>query len=293
MTDDDKAGIGVVRISVLSFNVLAERYLHDLVPERYPHLLGPDAPPMDWPRRRARLLEQITGPDADIVCLEVELASAAADFGDALNAAGYAYVRHEIETKRKKGRTSPIGNLLAYRTTAFEMVAHSQSSRVLEATLRCRGGSGLVLRVWAAHLQARQAPGFAEERVRQLGAKRLGSVARDGGEWRADLVVGDLNDYRDSKVAQLLVDQGFRKAASALEPPVPRETCYVWRDEEHCYHEFDHVYVRSSDPVRSRCEILRPGGPPHLRPIPDAENASDHWPILAELTFERGPRQSS
>ena len=106
-------------IRVFSWNVLAEIYANG---SSYPYVPGWQ---LTWAYRKGRVLGEILGADADVVCLqEVQSDAFEADVAPAMAAAGYASLFKQ-KTRESMGVEGKIdGCALFYRASRFKLVSY-------------------------------------------------------------------------------------------------------------------------------------------------------------------------
>lgn len=265
----------VLQSRVLSYNVLADRYCVPLAAERYPHVPDPQVA-LSWAVRLPLLRAQILASGCDLLCLqEVTLETAHADFGEMLETAGFRYVVHRDGHQK---RSSPIGNLIAYKTDAWSAVEgkQTQRSRTLELDVK-HLATGLVVGLIGVHLQAGGSEWAEGARVSQL--KRSLAPRKDRATRSAVLAWGDFNTSAPGKVHDALCAAGFAEALPAPEGGGAK-TCSVWEvdGKTTTWYSFDHMYSRGTG-VECRYEAL----PSVEGAIPNDRHPSDHLPLVTRV----------
>jgi mRNA deadenylase 3'-5' endonuclease subunit Ccr4 len=238
-------------ISVISYNVLAQRYIEPFVPKK-PHIK--DKSILEWSYRYPLICKHVE--DYDIICLqEVELASISEFLFD-----GYDFAHHVTSKKRN----NPIGNLILWKKDKFNCSMKKISSCSVFVELNYGEVKFTLANV---HFRAGLKVGLSE-RLNQV--KSCLKMAKG----LPMIFCGDFNDdFIDcDTVKKLFVEKGFELKTS-------KDTCCLYNEQtlEYTYYSFDHVMVH-------KLNVVVDYGP-KKQPIPNAEYPSDHFPVCFKINL--------
>ena len=154
---------------VISYNILAQRYVRD-----YPAVTNPEI--LLWDYRLALILKSIVAENPDIILLqEVELETFEKDFASSL--AEYSVCRHIVNKNRK----NPIGNVILWRN---HLVPQSQMTTSCSVIVEFE-----TFWVVNVHLKAQILRGEAQRQT------QIRSVLKKLDHQKAGFIAGDFNDF--------------------------------------------------------------------------------------------------
>lgn len=248
--------------TVVTYNVLAQAYIK---PDRY---RGVDPAALAAEPRRRRLLAQIAGLDADVVCLqEVE-----PDLFDALSE---RLVDHRGFHAPKPGRPDGCAVFVRHLTCSDHQVVHYDACEAGYPHLGqilTLNGDGHTFTVANTHLrwQGREVP------IREhLGLKQFVELVRAVPPEHPRLILGDFNALSQSPVLAEASAAGFSLAGRRLRP---WDTALINGRRR----KLDYVLYEEGALV-AMPEPLRPLS--RDTPIPSLEVPSDHLPLRVEFVW--------
>jgi mRNA deadenylase 3'-5' endonuclease subunit Ccr4 len=250
-----------LQIKIISYNILAQRYLDPNIPTIYK-----DSDYLKWDHRKKSIINQIISYDPDIICLqEVELANFDSDFIELFKT--YAFVRHIVNKKR----TSPIGNVTLYKNNIENIKLINKSSALINI-FKIKDNEFCLANL---HLKAGYQSG---EKTRESQLKSiLGSCINN-----LVIICGDFNDDLEEYESQPNSDK-VTATKRLLLPLLLKENLLVNQKQITCcvngnyWWSFDHVASKGLKVDIQKCD--------KVKQIPSKYHPSDHLPIKFLVTI--------
>lgn len=247
----------MAEISIVTYNVLAQRWVDPYVKERYGYVVNLEY--LSWQYRRQLIVKELMELDSDVICLqEIELGTFEEDFSELLS--GYDYVKHIISN----ARTNPVGNVILWKRNKFSCEESLQRSSAVIVVLKGLGGKVKIANI---HLKAGRET-FEKERVPQLKSTL---------KKNPDVICGDFNDE--------LEETGLLYPLLSVNYVIPvrhKSTSVYYAKEDKIFHNFwafDHIVVKSSiGNIKINKQNL-------IEKIPDKNYPSDHILLYGILTI--------
>ncbi len=249
-------------LSFVSWNLLADVYA---TIDRYPWA----ADSLQWPARSERLLERLRHSDVDVIALQELQHDHVATFATALE--------HEWATlffRRARGKADGVA--LSFRHTSLTLLEHVDVD--LDDGERGNVGVAAALRFRAGCVAVGTLHTFWDPRAEALKlhqTQRLHSAVAALG-WRHacafSVVLGDFNSLPDSAVVRWMVTDGGMQRAPIDEPTTVTSSFNG---------TIDHVFFAG---LRlARAELRSGAAHAPRRPMPNADEPSDHFPLFAQF----------
>eukprot|EP00798_Chlamydomonas_sp_ICE-L_P011622 gene11622-34330_t len=205
--------------SILSFNVLADKYLRGK--------LVPGVPPeyLQWEHRSKLLDEELGASNADIICLQEVEPNRWEEVCALPSLAGYTCL---LQDRQKDKEARAIALAIFFKAPRFELLWTESRSRVLLAALRFKDSYGLDQVLYLMNLHLEGSPHRPHDRLSQMRSalQRLQQCQQEqqklGGPPPEDCttaIVGDFNSTPLGSVYGLL--QSGRIKGGSTEPHLP------------------------------------------------------------------------